>query len=97
MGRYNFTGEQRKLLEGLSQPLAIYQFIDKRVVTLVLSNGFCKLFGYTDRVQAYYDMDRALWYTDGTNIRTYERTYSLLDEYLPTVDAAFGYVEPSLN
>ena len=42
-------------------------------------------------------MDRALWYTDGTNIRTYERTYSLLDEYLPTVDAAFGYVEPSLN
>lgn len=43
--------------------------------------------------QDYYDSDRALWYTDGTNIRTYERTYSLIDEYLPTVDAAFGYVE----
>ena len=61
MGRHNFTNEQRKLLEGLSQPLAIYQFVDKRVVTLVLSNGFCKLFGYEDRAQAYYDMDNDMY------------------------------------
>lgn len=41
--------------------------------------------------EAYYAMDKALWYPDDTHIRTYERIYSLLDEYLPTVDAAFGY------
>ena len=61
MGRYNFTSEQRKLLEGLAQPLAIYQFVNKRVVTLVLSDGFCKLFGYEDRAQAYYDMDNDMY------------------------------------
>ena len=40
----------------------------------------------------YYDRDREMWYADGKHIRTFERMYSLLDEYLPTVDAAFGYV-----
>lgn len=43
----------------------------------------------------YYDMDWALWYSDDTHIRTYERTYRKLDEYLPVVDAAFGYAEAS--
>ena len=42
----------------------------------------------------YYDRDREMWYADGKHIRTFERMYSLLDEYLPTVDAAFGYVPP---
>ena len=57
MDRYRFTAEQRAMLESLSQPLAIYQFIDKRVVTLVLSDGFCDLFGYASRESAYRDMD----------------------------------------
>jgi len=61
MNRYEFTAEQRALLEGLSQPLAIYQFIDKRVATLILSDGFCDLFGYEDRAQAYYDMDNDMY------------------------------------
>lgn len=43
----------------------------------------------------YYDMDWALWYSDDTHVRTYERTYRKLDEYLPIVDAAFGYAEAS--
>ncbi len=42
-------------------PLGIYQFIDKRVVTLVLSEGFCKMFGYEDRAQAYHDMDHNMY------------------------------------
>ena len=42
-------------------PFAIYQFIDKRVVTLVLSKGFCDLFGYDDMSQAYYDMDNDMY------------------------------------
>ena len=61
MNRYEFTAEQRALLEGLSQPLAIYQFLDKRVVTLILSDGFCDLFGYEDRAQAYFDMDNNMY------------------------------------
>ena len=61
MQRYVFSDEQRKVLEGLSQPLAIYQFIDKRVATLVLSRGFLKLFGYESREEAYFDMDNDMY------------------------------------
>ena len=61
MERYVFTAEKKAALEGLRQPFAIYQFINKRVVTLVLSEGFCELFGYTDREQAYYDMDHDMY------------------------------------
>ena len=61
MKKYVFTGEKRSALESLRQPFAIYQFIDKRVVTLLLSDGFCELFGYTDRGVALYDMDHDMY------------------------------------
>ena len=57
MERYSFTQEQLALIEGMRAPFAVYQFVDKRVVTLALSDGFCRLFGYDDREEAYYDMD----------------------------------------
>ena len=52
---------EKKVLEGLRQPLAIYQFLDKRVVAIALSDGFCKLFGYEDRALAYYDMNHDMY------------------------------------
>ena len=61
MERYEFTTDQRKLLEGLSQPLGIYQFLDKRVVTVLLSNGFCDVFGYKSLEEAYFDMDNNMY------------------------------------
>ena len=61
MERYRFTTEQQKLLEGLRQPFAVYQFIDRKVVTIVLSDGLCKLFGYEDRAKACYDMDHDMY------------------------------------
>ena len=61
MNKYKFSDEQRKLLEGLKQPLAIYQFLDKRVVTIVLSNGFCDVFGYESLEQAYFDMENNMY------------------------------------
>ena len=59
--KYHFDPETLKTLEHLSVPFAVYQFLDKRVVTLVLSDGFCRLFGYEDRAQAYYDMDHDMY------------------------------------
>ncbi len=35
MEKYRFTSEQQKLLEGLRQPFAVYQFIDRKVVTRI--------------------------------------------------------------
>ena len=61
MERYVFSEEKRAALEGLRQPLAVYQFLDRRVVTLLLSDGFCDLFGYADRAEAVRDMDNNMY------------------------------------
>ena len=61
MEKYEFTKEELAFIEGMRQPFAVYQFVDKKVVTLALSDGFCKLFGYEDRAQAYYDMDHDMY------------------------------------
>ena len=61
MERYQLPQQEQSALERLRQPFAIYQFVDKRVVTLMLSDGFCKLFGYDDRAQAYFDMDNNMY------------------------------------
>ena len=61
MEKYRYSPQERYTLERLELPFAVYQFVDRRVVTLVLSDGFCKLFGYEDRAQAYYDMDNDMY------------------------------------
>ena len=48
-------------MESLRQPFAVYQMVGKRVVTLVLSDGFMKLFGYKDRAKAYDEMDNNMY------------------------------------
>ncbi|MCR4615260.1 MAG: EAL domain-containing protein [Clostridiales bacterium] len=61
MEKYLFANEKRALLEGMQVPFAVYQLIDKKVVTLVLSEGFCNMFGYRDREKAYSDMNNNLY------------------------------------
>ncbi len=61
MDRYQFTEREQAVLEALPQPFVIYQLIDKRVTTLVLSDGFCELFGYEDRAEAYDYMNRDMF------------------------------------
>ena len=61
MEKYRFSEEAFRLMEESTIPFAVYQFLNKRVVTLVLSAGFRKLFGYTDKAQAYYDMDNDMY------------------------------------
>ncbi len=61
MEKYSYTPEQRACMEGMEVPFAVYQFLDHRVVTLILSDGFCQLFGYAERAQAYYDMDHDMY------------------------------------
>ncbi|MBQ7582682.1 MAG: EAL domain-containing protein, partial [Lachnospiraceae bacterium] len=61
MARYVFEAQVQAAFEGLQNPLAIYQFIDKRVVTLVLSDGFLELLGYDSRQKACHDMDQNMY------------------------------------
>lgn len=57
MDIYNFSTIEQNVLEGMPQPLAVYQYSDGKVSTLALSDGFCSMFGYTDRDKAYRDMN----------------------------------------
>ena len=61
MERYKYSDEAKTVLEGLEQPLAVYQLIDGHIITLVVSDGFCRLLGYRDRAQAVYDMDHDMY------------------------------------
>ena len=59
--RYVFSEENRSALENLRQPLAVYQTIDKRIVTLLVSDGYCDLFGFKDHGEAIYGMDNEMF------------------------------------
>lgn len=61
MDKYRFEQAILESMERSCVPFAIYQFIDRRVVTLVLSEGFCRLFGYDDREAAYELMDNDMY------------------------------------
>ena len=61
MEKYCFAKDQRALMEGLSVPFAVYQFIDNKVVPVVLSEGFCELFAYPDLTIAYQEIERGMY------------------------------------
>ncbi len=82
MERYHYSSEKRYLLEKNPLPFAIYQFINKRAVTLILSDGFCELFGYSDRGKAYRDMDYDMYFSAYPNdiARISNAAYSFMAE-----------------
>ncbi len=43
--RYVFTVERRQALEGVPLALAVYQFVQGKIVTLLVSDGMCSLYG----------------------------------------------------
>ncbi len=53
--------DQQVFVEGMRQPFAVCQFLEKGVETIVVSDGFCELFGFQDRVQAYSDMNQNMF------------------------------------
>ena len=61
MERYRYHPEELAIMERSSIPFAVYQFLDRRVVTLVLSDGFCRLFGLENKAEAYELMDRNMY------------------------------------
>ena len=63
MERYKYDKADFSLMERSAMPFAVYQLVNKRVTTLILSQGFLDLFGYTDREQAVYDMDHDMYAT----------------------------------
>ena len=61
MEKYRLNETDLAFIEQSCVPVAVYQFVDRRVVTLALSAGFCELFGFDDRADAYYVMDNDMY------------------------------------
>ena len=61
MKQYQHSKQEKSVLEHLKVPFAVYQYVNKRVVALCLSDGFCALFGYEDQRAAYYDMNHDMY------------------------------------
>ena len=61
MERYCFDEKLQRSMEISRIPMAVYQFVGGRIVTLMLSDGFLDLFGYTDRARAFQEMDQDMY------------------------------------
>ena len=61
MEKYHYDEKVLHIMEKSVMPFAIYQFVDKKVVTLVLSDGFCSLFGFENKAEAYELMDTNMY------------------------------------
>jgi len=63
--KYRYSEEEQAFLEKSSIPFAVYQFINKRVVTIALSKGVIELFGYTEMtVEDVYNLMDTNMYQD---------------------------------
>lgn len=58
MDRYVFPPQEQSLIENMKVPFAVFQLVEKRIVTLAVSQGFCNLLGPTDKSTVYAAMDR---------------------------------------
>ena len=61
MDRYEFDPNVRMLLEKSIIPFGVYQYVDKQLVAILLSNGYFELFGYDDREDTYRLMDNDMF------------------------------------
>ena len=79
MKKYCYPEEELKMIENNVIPMAVYQFINKRVVTIALSQGFLDIFDFDDRKEAYFLMDNDM----------YRDTYP--DDVARIADAAYRF------
>lgn len=62
MGKYLFSDAERAILEHLPSPLAVYQFVDRHIFVLALSDGYRKMFGFEDKAEAYRVLEQDVFY-----------------------------------
>ena len=62
MEKYQFSDMERAVLEKLPSPLAVYQFVDRHIFVLALSDGYRKMFGFDDIPEAYRILDQDVFY-----------------------------------
>ena len=61
MDQYKYNDKELAFIESSNLSFAIYQFINKRVVTIALTQGFCTQCGFKNLAEAYYVMDNNMY------------------------------------
>ncbi len=61
MEKFRYESNELTIMENSAIPFAVYQMVDNRVVTIVLSKGLIDLFGFDDPDEAYYMMDNDMY------------------------------------
>ena len=61
MKKYRFSKTEEQFIRTSSLPMAVYQFIDGKVATIAISQGFVDLFGFKDIGEAVYYMDNNMY------------------------------------
>ncbi len=61
MERYRYSDEELAFLEQSQIPFAVYQFVNKRVAAVAISDGFVKMLGLKDKEAAYDMMDNNMY------------------------------------
>ncbi|MBR4529020.1 MAG: EAL domain-containing protein [Lachnospiraceae bacterium] len=64
MEKYRYPEAELALIENSVVPIGVYQYLDKHIITVALSKGFLRLFGYEDRESAYRMMDEDMFHGD---------------------------------
>lgn len=55
---FRFKEEVQTAYERLQHPIGIFQDVDGQIVPIVLSDGFCEMFGYENQARAYYAISK---------------------------------------
>ena len=61
MEKFEYDEQDLALIETSPVPFAVYQFLDNRVVTIALSRGYCQLFGFKTKEEAYFITDNDMY------------------------------------
>ena len=77
MNQFTFSEKIRSALECQQHPFAVFRYVENSVVTVLVSDGFCDLFGYTDREQAVWDMDHDMYRDTHPDDRQRKLLYNL--------------------
>ncbi len=57
MDKYRYSEVEQRLIEQSSIPMAVYQYLDRRVVAIAVSRGMCRIFGFSSLEELYRFMD----------------------------------------
>ena len=61
METYEFSSDTRSFIENIPIPIAVYQYVDEQIKSLLVSKAYLELFGYSSCEEALYSLATDLY------------------------------------